>query len=175
MVRDVLQGDPAEAAAPAKPATMRFRWPPRGLWNEAKATAGAGSLWRRYAAILLESLAQGYAEWLNRKAGPYDAPAYRAELRANTDFRKYDGLLRLVLDVSEAEADAIEASLAAGYAAGRLVYGTHRAGAALMTCLVFSLEASQHLHFIDGADGGFAYAARAFKARLRELADAGDA
>ena len=35
-----------------------------------------------------------------------------------------------------------------------------------MTCLVFSLEASDHLHFIDGADGGFALAARQLKAQL---------
>ena len=68
------------------------------------------------------------------------------------------------------QADAIEGYLAGENEAGRLVYGTHRADSALMTCLVFSLEQSQHIHFIDGADGGFALAAPGFKKQLAALA-----
>jgi len=41
-----------------------------------------------------------------------------------------------------------------------------------MTCLVFSLEQSRHVHFIDGADGGYALAAVQLKAQLQALADA---
>ena len=37
---------------------------------------------------------------------------------------------------------------------------------ALMTCLVFNLEKSEHVHFIDGGDGGFAIAAKQLKAQL---------
>jgi hypothetical protein len=40
-----------------------------------------------------------------------------------------------------------------------------------MTCLVFNY-AGRHLHFIDGADGGFFLAARAFKERAARLAGA---
>ena len=35
-----------------------------------------------------------------------------------------------------------------------------------MTCVVFSLEQSEHVHFVDGSDGGFAMAAQGFKSRL---------
>tara|TARA_R110002073_G_scaffold268925_4_gene432097 strand:+ start:1837 stop:3024 length:1188 start_codon:yes stop_codon:yes gene_type:complete len=166
-IQGILQAD-AQSAAPVRPETIRFRWPPRTLWAEAKATAGSRSPWRQYLSLLLETMFQGIAEVFQRKVGPYDPPAYANELRANTDFRKYDGLLRLVLDVTPQQADAIEAYLASNYQAGTLVYGTHRADSALMTCLVFSLEAGQHVHFIDGADGGFALAAQAFKARLTD-------
>jgi hypothetical protein len=72
----------------------------------------------------------------------------------------------LVLDVSETQAERIARYLESEQDAGRLVYGAHLADTALMTCLVFSLERSQHLHFIDGSDGGFAMAAQAFKSRL---------
>jgi hypothetical protein len=72
----------------------------------------------------------------------------------------------LVLDVSEAQAERIARYLEREHDAGRLVYGCHVADTALMTCLVFSLERSQHVHFIDGSDGGFAKAAQAFKSRL---------
>jgi hypothetical protein len=44
----------------------------------------------------------------------------------------------------------------------------HRSDAALMTCLVFSLERSDHLHFIDGTGGGFTLAARQLKAQAAE-------
>ena len=172
-IQTILREDPATAAAPARAETMRFRWPPRNLWIEAKATAGEGAAFARYMSIVKESFFQGIAERFNLKLGPYNAPVYRQELRANTDFRKYDGLLRMVLDVSGEQAGAIEAYLAAEHKAGRLVYGTHRADSALMTCLVFSLEQSQHIHFIDGADGGFALAAQGFKQQIAALAGQG--
>ena len=168
-IQDILHGDPAQAAAPAREGTLRFRWPPRNLWMEAKTTAGKGSTVRRFLGILTESTFQGIAEHFNLKFGFYNAPVYREEMRNNTDFRKYDGLLRMVLDVSLDQADEIEAYLAAEHTKGRLLYGTHRADSALMTCLVFSLEQSQHIHFIDGADGGFALAAQGFKKQLAAL------
>ncbi len=72
----------------------------------------------------------------------------------------------MVLDVSESQAERIEQHLEREHDAGRLVYGVHVADTALMTCVVFSLEQSKHVHFIDGSDGGFARAAQAFKSRL---------
>ena len=41
-----------------------------------------------------------------------------------------------------------------------------------MTCLVFDLERSEHVHFVDGAAGGFAMAAIGLKARLAQRAEA---
>jgi hypothetical protein len=44
-----------------------------------------------------------------------------------------------------------------------------------MTCLVFSLEESRHVHFVDGADGGYALAALQLKAQLQsDVGQAGD-
>lgn len=49
---------------------------------------------------------------------------------------------------------------------GDIVYGIHPSASALITCLLFGLKDSPHLHFIDGTDGGFTCAARAMKAQL---------
>jgi hypothetical protein len=172
LLRDVVQkisdllGCRLQESAPASVHSMKFRWPPRGLELEARATAGRQTFLRRYFAVLASSLIQFWCERFDRQAGPYNAPVYRDELRSNTDFRKYDGVLRMVLDVSETQAELIEQHLAREQDAGRLVYGVHVADTALMTCLVFSLEQSQHVHFIDGSDGGFAMAAQEFKSRL---------
>jgi hypothetical protein len=168
-IRAILRDDLAPTASPAHSDNLRFRWPPRRLWSEAKATSPKGRRWWRLGTLAVEAMLQGVAERFEMRLGPYDAPRYRTELRANTDFRKYDGLLRLVLDVSPAQADALEAHLQAEHSVGRVVYGTHRADSALMTCLVFSLEQSRHIHFIDGADGGFALAAQAYKKQLAAM------
>ncbi len=164
-----ILGNSSREATPVSKASMKFTWPPRGLALEARATRGNRSFARRYLEVLTTSLIQFFCERFDMKAGAYNAPVYREELRTNTDFRKYDDALRLVLDVTSIQADAIEQHLEQEYAAGRLVYGTHRAATALMTCLVFGLEQSEHVHFIDGSDGGFARAALAFKKRVAEI------
>ena len=164
-ISDIL-GHRLQESAPASAHSMKFRWPPRGLEMEARATAVGQTFLRRYFAVLASSLIQFWCERFDRRAGPYNAPVYRDELRSNTDFRKYDGILRMVLDVSERQAELIERHLEREHDAGRLVYGVHLADTALMTCLVFSLEQSKHVHFIDGSDGGFAMAAQEFKSRL---------
>jgi len=161
-----LLGHRLQESAPASVHSMTFRWPPRGLDLEARATAGRQTFLRRYVAVLASSLIQFWCERFDRRAGPYNAPVYRDELRSNTDFRKYDGILRMVLDVSESQAELIEQHLEREQDAGHLVYGVHMADTALMTCVVFSLEQSKHVHFIDGSDGGFAKAAQEFKSTL---------
>ena len=49
---------------------------------------------------------------------------------------------------------------------GRLVYGSHISNRALMTCLVFERDGRQ-VHFVDGADGGYALAAKNMKERMK--------
>ncbi|MCJ2541500.1 DUF3095 family protein [Synechococcus bigranulatus str. 'Rupite'] len=48
---------------------------------------------------------------------------------------------------------------------GELAYGIHISDRALLTCLVFERDGRQ-VHFVDGADGGYALAARDLKTRL---------
>ncbi|HUS52677.1 MAG TPA: DUF3095 family protein [Thermohalobaculum sp.] len=165
---EILQGGIADHA-PVSDRTLRFRWPPKGLAQEARATAGRGSILRSYAWALVTAALQFWCERRGRKIGAYDAPRYRGELKAQTDFRKYDGMLRTVLDVTPAQAGQIEDWLERQYRNRRLVYGLHRDRAALMTCLVFSLEQGEHVHFVDAAGGGFAKAAEGFKARLAAI------
>jgi hypothetical protein len=38
-----------------------------------------------------------------------------------------------------------------------------------MTCMLFDLSQAQHLHLIDGVDGGYALAAKEFKRRLLDI------
>ncbi|MDW3203912.1 MAG: DUF3095 domain-containing protein [Alphaproteobacteria bacterium] len=167
-VERILGGD-LTSASPVTVKTMRFRWIPNGLRMEARLTRGQRPTWRRYLWLLFESLVQFLLEKFNWSAGGYDAPSYRKELRANSDYRRFDDVLRLTLDCSPEQADAIEALLERLREVGEIVYGTHRADHALMTCLVFNLDEGEHVHFVDGGDGGFTAASLSFKAQLNSL------
>ena len=107
--------------------------------------------------------------FLGKSAGGFDGERYKDELVENTDFRKFDEMLRMVLDVSHGELSAVRAHLESERAAGRIAYGIHEAPAALITCLVRSYE-GDHVHFVDGSDGGYALAAKQLKAQLARKA-----
>lgn len=91
---------------------------------------------------------------------------YVRDTVANSDFQKFDGLIRMVLDLSSEQFSRVEALLQRHHAAGEVLYGLHRADSALVTCMVFSRE-DDHVHFIDGNDGGYAVAATQLKAQRK--------
>jgi Protein of unknown function (DUF3095) len=100
----------------------------------------------------------------NIRVGPFVPQTYLRQLRDNSDFRKYDDALRMVLDCTPALGRVIEERLRAAVAAGIARYGMHRQDRAMMTCFTPSALRSDHVHFIDGALGGYALAASALKA-----------
>ena len=175
MIRElsaILRAAPG-SAGPIRADNMRFVWPPRGLRAEATAVRGRVPYALYWLSISAQSWLQALAERFELRIGAYDAPAYREELQRNSDHRKVADTLHMVLDCTPAESAAIEAYLADLHARGRIAYGVHRADRAMMTCLVFSLEQSRHVHFIDGADGGYALAALQLKAQLQAAAPGG--
>ena len=164
------------SAAPAKKQTMKYRWPPASLTQEAnimgRASSPQKSYLRKLGRVAFTSLVQLWCERFGKKAGDYDGANYSNEIRTNTDFRKFDGILRMVLDVSQDQANQIEQYLQKEHENKTLSFGLHTADQALMTCLVFSLEQSEHVHFIDGSNGGFALAAIGFKKQIKHLENA---
>ena len=98
-----------------------------------------------------------------RRVGGFDPLRYLAQLVRNSDFRKFDDGLRMTLDCSESAADRIDARLRQARGEGVVAFGLHRQSAAVMTCFVPSPTRSDHVHFVDGAAGGYAMAARSLK------------
>ncbi len=102
-------------------------------------------------------------------------PQYFREVVTNSDYRKFDATLRLVLDLTDAQIAAIRAHLDGLLEKSEIFYGVHTSAAALMTCAVFE-RPGDHVHFIDGADGGYTLAAKQMKAQIKaERESAGDA
>ena len=152
---------------PIGAANMHFRWPPRGLSVEIDATVGSRNRNLYAMKLYLNSLLQWFLDKFDMSAGGYNGKQYRVELRENTDYRRFDDTLRILLDCTAAQADQIEALLAAHTQQGALNYGVHRSASALMTCLIFSLENAEHIHFVDGDNGGFTSAAINMKSKLK--------
>ncbi len=104
-----------------------------------------------------------------RATSETDWAAYPGLLRAATDYRKFDGVLRMILAGTTAQREALTAWLAEAHAGGRLAYGLHVSDRAVLTCLVYERMGRQ-VHFVDAAEGGYTQAALGFKAQLKSLA-----
>ncbi len=166
LIEDVLALAPGapEAGRPLPTARPAQRWPPRGLELEARASHRPGTpLWRRRLALAMETLLAWVVFKTGAKVGGFDPALYWHDLVENADFRKYDDALRMTLDCTPELAERIEARLRRAQAEGVARYGVHRQRAALITCIVPSFMDRDHIHFVDGASGGYAAAAAGLK------------
>ena len=154
----------------------RFSLRPAALALEAAATRSPGQATPiRLARVAGEMALAIVLDRTGRSLGRFDPRRYRSWVARNTDFRKYDDALRMTIDCSPATARHLEELLEQAEHAGVAHYGLHRQDEALMTCIVPSYVTDDHVHFLDGAGGGYALAARALKAKLAARAAAGRA
>jgi hypothetical protein len=129
---------------------------------EARAARG-GSLLRRRVSVLALTLFSYLVMRFSIRVGSFVPKTYVQQVVENSDFRKYDDGLRMILDCTVELADELEARLTQAAAQGVARFGLHRQDAAMMTCFTPSPTRSDHVHFIDGARGGYATAATALK------------
>jgi Protein of unknown function (DUF3095) len=180
VVAPVINGDPAfrklveellaelesspDVARPVPDGGPGVGWPPPGLDLEAHASRQSGET---FAARRLRLLLGTFVAYVVLKLGirlrNFDPGVYRREVVENSDFRKFDDSLRMTLDCTDTLADSIERRLAVARTANVARFGMHRQPAAIMTCIVPSISESNHVHFVDGAAGGYALAARQLK------------
>lgn len=158
LLRLTASGHPVPAGGP------RWGWPPAGLKLEARLRHRPGRPLPYDLLMLgLRTLVASAVVNLGLRVGRFVPLRYRAELVENTDFRKFGDGLMMTVDCSTELADTIERRLATAEAAGVVHCGTHRQDAALMTCVVPSPSHPGHIHFVDGAGGGYTLAARQLK------------
>ena len=152
-----------DAGRPVPPGGPPLRWPPAGADFEARAARG-GSLLKRRAAVLTFTLFAYLIMRFGISVGGFVPKTYVRQVVENSDFRKYDDGLRMILDCTPELEAALTRRLTLAASAGVARYGLHRQDAAMMTCFTPSALRSDHVHFIDGARGGYASAATALKA-----------
>jgi hypothetical protein len=167
VIEDVIQlvERSPDAGRPVPSSGPPLRWPPQGIEYEARAMRG-GPLASRWAYVLGRTLFAYLVFRFGIKVGGFVPSVYTRQVVENSDFRKYDDGLRMILDCSEDLQRELTRRLEAAAANGVVRYGLHSQDAAMMTCFTPSAMRADHVHFIDGARGGYASAASVLKAMM---------
>ena len=152
------EGHPAPVEGPGS------HWPPPGAMLEAHAQHGDQPLARARRKVLFETFIAWALIRTGLKLGGFDARRYARVVGENADYRKFDDGLKMTLDCDAASRDAIVESLERASDAGLVRYGISEQSEAMMTCIVPSFMQDDHVHFIDGAAGGYTLAASRMKA-----------
>lgn len=162
-----LYGDVAQYH-PLRANRMQLTFNPRLLSHEWRVRSTQFGIQQRiayFANLLFLNAAGRYIFSKNIDTKLVKWSSYKQDLVENSDFRKFDGILRMVMDGKNAQAQALQTYLETEYRQGNLVYGLHKSREALLTCIVESYNGN-HLHFVDGSEGGYALAARDLKQRI---------
>ena len=97
----------------------------------------------------------------------YDPKAYAESIPAHSDYRKFDDTLRMIIDCEERQVAPLREFLDGLYQAGEVFYGVRVSDSSVITCYVRSTSPGEHIHFVDGGDGGYAMAAKQMKAQIK--------
>jgi hypothetical protein len=136
-----------------------------GIDAEAHATAPENKRFRRKLAILSQIGLVYILHRLGLTLGTFNARKYKRDVAANSDFRKFDDGLKMTIDVDDDHLSRLEARLQEAENNRICYYGLHSQGSALMTCFVPTPMSRDHMHFIDGANGGYAMASAELSAK----------
>lgn len=142
---------------------VSYKWPTKETMRQALIVWKQGNILKNFLEHVFVIIFFNISNRLNLVAGDFNVPEYRKDMITNSDYQKFDDMLRMVVDCTNEQAEKIESYLAQKHAEGHIVYGTHYSDTALMTCFVTNLESDGHVHFVDGNDGGYAMAASQLK------------
>lgn len=149
---------------PVELASMNYCSTVECIRNEKRFHPGFSLSWLlRYLEIISTNLVfrwKHFPKWLTPRH-------YLNSMRVHSDYRKFDDMLRMVIDCSPGDIEKLRTYLDREYRQGYLFYGLHESENSLMTCYVQSIRDGDHIHFIDGGDGGYAMAAKQLKAQMK--------
>lgn len=156
---DRLLGDSA-TRHPITRAAMRLNLLPHNFRNEALVRYGSDDVGTLTRLAVQTFVGRVFMALSIKRWG-----RYKQLFLAATDHEKFDDALRMTVSGTRAQIDALREYLESRHTEGALVYGMHRARATLVTCFIVD-HFGQQVHFVDGANGGYALAARDLKEQL---------
>src|SRR5262249_41039926 len=126
VIEDVIQlvERSPDAGRPVPSNGPPLKWPPQGIEFEARAKRG-GSLVRRRIYVLGRTVFAYVVMRLGIKVGGFVPAVYTRQVVENSDFRKYDDGLRMILDCSQELERGLTRRLEAAAAEGIVRYGLH--------------------------------------------------
>lgn len=109
-----------------------------------------------------------YLMKFKKKTSATDWGDYKPDLVRHADYKKFGDGLRFVASGTIEQRMALTQFLDEQFSQRKLAYGVHSSFAAMVTCYVRNYQ-SNHIHFVDGTDGGYAKASQELKNRLAQL------
>ncbi len=154
---------------PLKEKNLTLAGSTRLLSVEAGVRTAFQPIWYRVKYLIRLHILRWIGLWFMKRGTQTDATnwgEYKKNLIVNTDFRKFDELLRMVISGSKKQRARLRSFLEKMQAKGKIAFGLHSAPSSLITCIVTNYD-KDHVHFLDGANGGYAMAATELKHQLR--------
>ena len=93
---------------------------------------------------------------------------YLANLVEMSDTLVIDGKINTVISGTASQREQLEAALSKIESKGEIFYGLYVSSESIMSCYVRNMN-DRHVHFIDGAEGGYTRAAMVLKKKINAL------
>ena len=93
---------------------------------------------------------------------------YKSDFIKNSDYRKFSGDLKMIVTGSPEQKEKLNYYLEDLYQQKKIIFGLHVSTATITTCYISDYQ-DNHIHFIDGADGGYTMASIDFKKRANHI------
>lgn len=138
-------------------------WPPPGVSIDAHVSRAGRNLILQKLLLMGQNLLIGLLFKTGKRLGNFEPEHYKRMVSRNADFRKFDDGLKMTLDCDPSTLAQIRILLEQARGQGKIRYGVHAQDEAMMTCFVPSATRDDHVHFVDGASGGYARAAAAMQ------------
>lgn len=159
---------------PIDPKSLSMNFSLRELMGETKLRTFGMNFFKRLEYITrmeIEVLTGKLFMKLGYTSSKTDWSRYKTDLSLNSDYRKFDNMLRLVITGDTEQRKKLEQYLSRQFEASKLAYGIHITDAAMVTCMVFEYH-QRHIHFVDGSNGGYVMASRQLKEQMEALSSA---
>ncbi len=114
---------------PLREASMQLTFNPRLLRHELRVRSAHLNIIKRigyFLNLLFLNAAGRYIFSRKLDTEAVKCSQYKSDLVENSDFRKFDGMLRMVIDGKNAQSTALQSYLEGEYRQGKLVYGMYK-------------------------------------------------
>lgn len=163
---EAVYGD-AQMRNPLSPERLQGMLNLRNVKREMLARFGK---WRlgHFLKAALEAVVGNYYLKHNWRIRGQSGDEYLQQLIAHADTLTVDGRINTIVCASSNKHNEFLQYLSHQEASGLLIFGHHVSKESVMTCYIEDRR-DKHIHFVDGADGGYTEAAKEFKAKLQKL------
>lgn len=140
------------------------------LWAEAKLKSRGGHLKRCYylCKLILLQLTGKFFMRFNISTSQTNWGDYKPDFIQNSDYRKFNQNLKMIITGDRTMKKELIDVLNRLYKENKIIYGLHETSSTVSTCFVKEYQ-NNHIHFVDGAGGGYTKASIDYKKRAKKF------